>query len=319
MRRLQQRHRGSELDVDYAMPFDVSYQAGHLGQHPPQRDGEQRDTAQASAADLENAKLAFQSQLAQIYFELHGLDADADLLRRTLTSYRAVAAADRGPVRRRRSRRAPMSRRRKRSWSRLARSSSTSASDARNSSTRSRRSSAKPRRWSVDSCSDVITTPPPVIPLGLPSTLMERRPDVAGDGAGHRRGERTDRRREGRLLSGADAERNGRIRRDQPRAVVHAAEPLLGCRPPARSHAVRRTAKRRAASIYRKRRTTNRSPTTGRRCLTAFQQVEDQLSSLRILEQESAARSGSAARPPRKRSISSRSQYTRGNYGLSGR
>ena len=44
-------------------------------------------TAQASAADLENARLTYQSQLAEIYFELHGLDGDADLLQRTLTLY----------------------------------------------------------------------------------------------------------------------------------------------------------------------------------------------------------------------------------------
>ena len=43
--------------------------------------------AQASAANLENARLLYQSELAQDYFQLHGLDGEADLLERTLQSY----------------------------------------------------------------------------------------------------------------------------------------------------------------------------------------------------------------------------------------
>ncbi len=44
-------------------------------------------TAQASFADLENAKLLYQSELASDYFQLHGTDGDIDLLNRTATSY----------------------------------------------------------------------------------------------------------------------------------------------------------------------------------------------------------------------------------------
>ena len=68
------------------MPVDVSYQADIWG-NIRRSVTANADLAQASAADLENAKLTYQSQLAQIYFELHGLDADADLLRRTVTLF----------------------------------------------------------------------------------------------------------------------------------------------------------------------------------------------------------------------------------------
>jgi len=43
--------------------------------------------AQASAADLENARLLYQSELAQDFFALHGLDRDVELLTRTAKSY----------------------------------------------------------------------------------------------------------------------------------------------------------------------------------------------------------------------------------------
>src|SRR5262249_58677202 len=74
---------GSGANVNYVMPFDISYQADIWG-NIRRSVTASKDTAQASAADLENAKLTFQAQLAQIYFQLHGLDADAALLRRNV-------------------------------------------------------------------------------------------------------------------------------------------------------------------------------------------------------------------------------------------
>jgi len=78
--------RGSAVNINYAMPFDISYQADIWG-NISRSVTASKDTAQASAADLENAKLTFQAQLAQMYFQLHGLDADADLLRRNVTIF----------------------------------------------------------------------------------------------------------------------------------------------------------------------------------------------------------------------------------------
>ncbi|HEY6341926.1 MAG TPA: efflux transporter outer membrane subunit [Bryobacteraceae bacterium] len=45
-------------------------------------------TAQSQAANLENVKLLYQSELAQDYFGAHGIDAEADLLTRTEAMYK---------------------------------------------------------------------------------------------------------------------------------------------------------------------------------------------------------------------------------------
>src|SRR5262245_27835575 len=77
---------GAGSIVDYSLPVEFSYQADVWGSIR----GSVRaatDTAQASAADLENARLVYQAQLAQAYFALHGLDGDADLLQTTLQLY----------------------------------------------------------------------------------------------------------------------------------------------------------------------------------------------------------------------------------------
>jgi outer membrane protein TolC len=51
-----------------------------------------QETAQADFALLENARLSYQSELAQDYFELHGTDGDIDLLDRTVKSYETISS-----------------------------------------------------------------------------------------------------------------------------------------------------------------------------------------------------------------------------------
>ena len=51
------------MNVDYSLPVDVSYQADVWGSIR-RSVAASAETAQASAADLENAKLTYQAQLA---------------------------------------------------------------------------------------------------------------------------------------------------------------------------------------------------------------------------------------------------------------
>ena len=130
-----------------------------------------------------------------------------------------------------------------------------------------------------------LTTPPPPIPVGVPSELLERRPDIAAAE---------------RLVASANAQvglartayyptgRSAGIRRPGERRhynVVSGAERFLGSRRASTLHDLRRRQKTRP----------ERSGERGVRAtvasyrqtvLTAFQQVEDNLAALRILEQE---------------------------------
>jgi NodT family efflux transporter outer membrane factor (OMF) lipoprotein len=70
----------------YNLPVDVSYQADVWGSiRRTVRSSE--ESAQATAAQLENVRLAFQAALAQDYFELHGVDGESALLEQTVKSY----------------------------------------------------------------------------------------------------------------------------------------------------------------------------------------------------------------------------------------
>ncbi len=75
-------HRG-EL---YEVPVDVSYEADVWGSIR-RSVAANAAVAQASAADLESARLLYQSELASDYFQVQGLDADRVLLEETVRSY----------------------------------------------------------------------------------------------------------------------------------------------------------------------------------------------------------------------------------------
>lgn len=76
----------SGVRTTYTVPVDLSYEADVWGsiRHSV---GSLAATAQASAAQLENARLFYQAELAQDYFQLHGTDGEKDLLERTVKSY----------------------------------------------------------------------------------------------------------------------------------------------------------------------------------------------------------------------------------------
>lgn len=133
--------------------------------------------AQASGSDLAAVRLGLQAALATNYFELRGLDARIVLLRQTVEAYRR--AADLTDTRHRGG---------------IASGIDVSRSDAQLASARSEldglladranREHAiailigeSPSRFSLAVADTAIT--PPVVPAGLPSTLLERRPDIA--------------------------------------------------------------------------------------------------------------------------------------------
>src|SRR5262249_23824031 len=84
--RLSTRAGPSTAQGIYDLPFSASYTADVWGSIH-RTVAAAANTAQASAASLANARLLYQSELAQDYFQLHGLDADRGLLQQTVKSY----------------------------------------------------------------------------------------------------------------------------------------------------------------------------------------------------------------------------------------
>jgi NodT family efflux transporter outer membrane factor (OMF) lipoprotein len=135
------------------------------------------ETAQATEAQLENAKLTYQADLAQDYFQLHGTDGDIALLQSTVDSYTGFLKLTQ------------------------ARHDSGIASGADVAQAETQLDSAKeqmidlgvaraqyehaiailigkpPVELSIPP--QVIKSEPPEVPIAMPSTLLERRPDIA--------------------------------------------------------------------------------------------------------------------------------------------
>jgi NodT family efflux transporter outer membrane factor (OMF) lipoprotein len=134
--------------------------------------------AQASAADLANVELSVRSELALDYFELRGLDAQQALLDDTLKSFQAALDLT---VRRARGG--------------VATESDVALAQTQLATTRTQDIDiAVARKAYQDAIATLIgepapsfklgpmpqTTRVPIVPPGVPSELLERRPDIAG-------------------------------------------------------------------------------------------------------------------------------------------
>ncbi len=160
----------------YDLPLGVSYDADVWGGIRRSVRGTTA-TAQASAAQLENGRLIFQAELVQNYFQLHGTDGDRELLERTVKSYEDylqltkdrfnAGVASGGDV--------------AQAETQLdtARSQLTDLGVARAQFEHAIAIliGKPPAALSVPSAT--MKSPPPPVPVGVPSALLERRPDIA--------------------------------------------------------------------------------------------------------------------------------------------
>src|SRR5262249_11711241 len=78
---------GTRYTTQYSAPISGSWDIDVWGRVRRQIESD-TSAAQASAADLDNAKLSAQAQLATAYFNLRAADALYDLLKRTAAAYR---------------------------------------------------------------------------------------------------------------------------------------------------------------------------------------------------------------------------------------
>jgi NodT family efflux transporter outer membrane factor (OMF) lipoprotein len=162
--------------TDYSLPFDASWTPDLWGRVRNQVRANVAN-AQASAADLENTRLTAQAELAVDYFQLRGQDALKQLLDSTVVAYEeslkltkalyetgidsdeSVAQAE--------------------TQLEATRALDTNIGILRSQYEHAIALLAGQPASSFSIAIEPLKTPPPAIPFGVPSQLLERRPDIA--------------------------------------------------------------------------------------------------------------------------------------------
>jgi NodT family efflux transporter outer membrane factor (OMF) lipoprotein len=168
--------KGNSNSNTFNLPFDVAWEPDLWGR-VRNTVRQSANAAQVSAADLENQKLTEQSNLAVFYFELRGQDALEDILRKTvevdrqsldltrvlyktgLDNDEAVAQAE--------------------ITLKSSQAAATNASLARAQFEHAIALLVAEPASTFSIPARPLTTQVPDIPVGLPSDLLERRPDIA--------------------------------------------------------------------------------------------------------------------------------------------
>jgi NodT family efflux transporter outer membrane factor (OMF) lipoprotein len=162
--------------ADYVLSGDLSYEADLWGRIRRLVE-ESVANAQASAADLEVVRLSVQSELAADYFTLRALDAEKQLLDSTVAAYEKALELTTNRYK-----------------GGVASGADVALAETQLESTRAQAVDIGVQRAQLEHAMALlvgdpastfsflpspISGPPPQIPAGLPSELLERRPDVA--------------------------------------------------------------------------------------------------------------------------------------------
>lgn len=240
-------------------------------------------TAQASFANLENARLSYQGTLAQDYFSLRGIDAEAKLLEDTVKSYEVNVTLTKN-----------------RYASGIASQADVAQAQTQLDQTKAQLIDLGVQRTQYqDAIATLVGEPasvfnikyapltaePPRVPAGVPSTLLERRPDIAAAE---------------RSMAAANAQIGVQVAGYYPQITLNASTGLstvelaqvfsgpefLWSVGPAVAQTIF-DAGRTHGLVQEATESYNSTVAAYRQTvLTAFQQIEDDLAGLRILEKE---------------------------------
>ena len=267
---------------DFQIPFELSYQLDVWGR--VRRTVESyREQAQASAADLATVNLSMHAQLALDYFQARTLDAEEQLLNSTVTQYEQALQLIEN-----------------RYAGGLASDLEVEQARTQLETTRAQAIDVGVARAQYEHAVAVLigkppasfslaplplTAPPPPIPVGLPSDLLERRPDIASAE---------------RLMASANAQIGVAKAAYYPLVNLAAAggfesgsittlltgPSILWSAGPSALLTVFDVGRRRAASDQAIAAYDQAVANYRQTVLTGFQQVEDNVAALRILEHE---------------------------------
>jgi NodT family efflux transporter outer membrane factor (OMF) lipoprotein len=167
---------GDVATTDYRLPISLSWEADVWGRIRRTVEAS-RGSAEASISDLESARLSAQNALAQAYFQLRTVDTQSRLLEATVTAYQKALELTRN-----------------RYGSGVAGKADVLQAETQLQSTKAQLIDLGVQRAQLENAIALLIgkpasdfslaaapfkpVPPPV-PVGLPSELLERRPDIA--------------------------------------------------------------------------------------------------------------------------------------------
>ena len=136
-----------------------------------------RNEAQATAADLETARLSLQAELAIDYFELRAADAQKQLLDETVKAFEAALRLTTNRFQGGAAPKSDVAQAQTQLDTTLAQATDVTVQRAQLEHAIATLIGKPPAAFSLSP--RPLDTPPPDIPVGLPSQLLERRPDIA--------------------------------------------------------------------------------------------------------------------------------------------
>lgn len=276
---------------DFTIPVDASYEADVWGRVRRTIEAS-RSEAQATAADYANVDLSIQAELALDYFAMRGLDAQKQLLDSTVVSYQKALDLTQSRYR-----------------GGLASAVDVAQAQTQLETTRAEAIDVEVQRAQFEHAIAVLvgkppaqfelsplplTAPPPAVPPGLPSELLQRRPDIS---AAERRVEEANANigvARAAYYPNVTLSAAGGFESTSIGTLLQGPSGLWSLAGQAAEvlfdGGLRRGTTEEAKAAYQQSVDNYRQTILG-----AFQEVEDNLAALRILEQESQTQSGAVA------------------------
>ena len=161
---------------DFVLPFDLSYEVDLWGR-VRRTVNAAREEAQASSADLAAATLSIQAEAAFDYFELRSADAQKQLLDDTVKAYTNALQLTRNRFEGGAAPKSDVAQAQTQLDTALAQETDIGVARAQYEHAIATLMGKPPAQYSL--AAEPLHAQPPAIPVGLPSQLLERRPDIA--------------------------------------------------------------------------------------------------------------------------------------------
>jgi NodT family efflux transporter outer membrane factor (OMF) lipoprotein len=162
---------------DFSLPLDVTWEPDVWGR-VRRTVRAARENAQASASDVVNVRLSLQAELALDYFQMRGLDEQKGILDQTVAAFRKSLELNQQLLRAGLASQLEVEQARTLLESTIAQDQDVGVARAQDEHAIAMLTGQPPSAVTIPP--RIAPYTPPSIPPGLPSQLLERRPDIAG-------------------------------------------------------------------------------------------------------------------------------------------